>query len=157
MDVFLYNTASPPNKVSKTLEHEQQFTNVIFKDKGSLSVVAPEVVIKLSGDVSRMSEYNYMKIPKFGSFYYIEDIRADNNLVTITGKRDPLMTFKKDILASTQYVLRNENKNNNPYIADNEIPVKSQHNYYYKPFGDDVDDRHCINVILETSGKGRPI
>ena len=64
------------------------------------------------------------------------------------------MSFKKDILASTQYVLRQQTKNDSPYLPDDMLPIKSTHNYWFKTFGQDVIKKDCARVILATTGKG---
>ena len=155
MDVFLSNNSSPPNVVKKSLSKEEKFTNVIFRESGSLSDTEPEIVINLgSRDVSDVSEFNYARIPKFGSYYYIESKYCENNRVRMKLKRDPISTFAKDIYNSKQYVLRNANKYDNPYLIDLELPIKNKANFHWQPFGQDVYDKTCTSIILETAGRG---
>ena len=59
--------------------------------------------------------------------------------VAITGKCDPLMSFKGDILASTQLVVRQEKKTNN-YLIDTDIPLSSKKQIIEHEFGDSIDD-----------------
>lgn len=45
--------------------------------------------------------------------------------VAITGKVDVLMSFKTDIIGSTQLIVRQEKKTNN-FLIDTDIPLSSK-------------------------------
>lgn len=157
MNVILYNCSDAYNVVDKDLKDGLTVENVRFFDDGSISVKNPTLKLNVVSDVSELSEYNYISIPKLGSYYYITSMSANGGLIIIETVRDVLMTFKKDIKASTQYVIRQEMKYKNPFLQDGELPIRSDHNYVYEPFqGPDgpVFDKSCINVILETIGRG---
>ena len=59
--------------------------------------------------------------------------------VAMTGKCDPLMSFKGDILDSTQLVVRQEKKTNN-YLIDTDIPLSSKKQIIEYEFGDSIED-----------------
>lgn len=156
MDVLLYKNSAPPNKVDKSnnLSKKLKIENVRFIEKGTLSVLNPSVLVNITTEISDISQYNYMQIPKFDRYYYIDSIETEGGLIRINGRCDVLMSHKADILASKQYILRQEKYNNSPYLDDNMLPIRSDHNYVAKPFGSYVDDRTCGRVILATTGKG---
>lgn len=156
MDVLLYKNSAPPNKVDKSnnLSKKLKIENVRFIEKGTLSVLNPSVLVNITTEISDISKYNYMQIPKFDRYYYIDSIETEGGLIRINGRCDVLMSHKADILASKQYILRQEKYNNSPYLDDNMLPIRSDHNYVAKPFGSYVDDRSCGRVILATTGKG---
>ena len=156
MDVLLYKNSAPPNKVDKSnnLSKKLKIENVRFIEKGALSVLNPSVLVNITTEISDISKYNYMQIPKFDRYYYIDSIETEGGLIRINGRCDVLMSHKADILASKQYILRQEKYNNSPYLDDNMLPIRSDHNYVAKPFGSNVDDRTCGRVILATTGKG---
>ena len=154
MHVSLYTNQSPPNKVKKKLLNEKEFTGVIFKEKDSLDILNPSILVKITDEVSDVSKYNYMFINKFKRYYFIDSISAEGGLWRINGRVDVLMSHKKDILASKQYIIRQETNNNSPYLDDNMMPISSQHNYVGKKFGRKVADVTCGRVILATTGKG---
>lgn len=163
MDIILYRNVSPPNTVRKknnngkfisTAEQGHLVENVRFVEHGALDILNPELLLQLSDDVEYIASYNYVKIPKFDRFYYIDDISTEGGLFRIKCRVDVLMSHKSDILASKQYIIRQQNRNNSPYLEDNILPIRSDHAYYCKPFGADVDDRTCGRVILSTTGKG---
>lgn len=154
MNVKLYRNQSPPNKVKKKLLNEKEIDGVVFKDKDSLDILNPAVLLKMTSKAKDIAKYNYMKIEDFNRYYYIDSVSAEGGLWKIVGRVDVLMSHKKDILASKQYIIRQEKNNNSPYLDDNMLPISSQHNYIGKKFGRKVADVTCGRVILATTGKG---
>ena len=143
MILKLFKTKSAPNVVSKSLSEVAAFDEVIFKEDTSL--LNPTVIIN---GVSNSSTYtiedigkcNYFSIPKVDRYYFITDIvMLHGGRVAISGKVDPLMSFKTDILSSTQLIVRQEKKTNN-YLIDTEIPLSSKKQIIEHEFGDAIRD-----------------
>lgn len=143
MVFHLYKTKSAPNVVDKNLVSVKRYDEVIFKEDTSL--ITPTVIIN---GVSNQSDItiedigtsNYFSIPKVGRYYFITDIEMiKGGRVAISGKCDPLMSFKGDILASTQLIVRQEKKTNN-YLIDTEIPLSSKKQIIEYEFGDKIED-----------------
>ena len=159
MDIILYNTSSPPNKVVKDLgKTSLKIENVRFKENGALSITHPTILITIGSDVSRLAKYNYLKIPKFSRYYWFEVGETRAGLVEITCTVDPLMSFKDDIKdqrsnAPKQYITRSQSFTNK-LLVDNMLPMYSNHTLDIKTFGESVYSRNCGHVILETIGKG---
>lgn len=156
MTIKLYKNSAPPNKVDKSanLTKKKTIENVKFKREDYLSVLNPVILLQLTSDVGDIAQYNYVEIAKFNRFYYIDSIETEGGLIKISCRCDVLMSHKRDILNSKQYILRQETKNNSPYLDDNMLPIRSDHGYLMKPFGNYVDDRSCGRIILATTGKG---
>lgn len=158
MYVYLFSTPSAPNVVDKQKIKPAdglRLEGVVFKDNNSLDVLNPTVVFNTNNNLVDMSKYNYMRIPIFTRYYFIEKVSTRGALIEVTGKSDPLTSFKNDIKNSTQIIARTSNKNiANMYLTDNEFPVEVQNDYHIKNFGNAVSDSNCIHVILETAGKG---
>jgi hypothetical protein len=154
MNVTLGRITEPPNQVEKTMKKTPQHTYsaTFFRDE-CLDVRNPVIQIKTS-DFTNIVKYNYCYIEDLKRYYYIDDISAENGIAIIKCRVDVLNSFKEDILNSIQYVLRQENINASPYLQDNLLPIRSDHNYIFEPFGDNVDDRTCGRMILATAGKG---
>lgn len=136
-------TKSAPNVVNKVLTEVVAFDEVIFKDDTSL--LNPTIIIN---GVSNASSYtiedigtsNYFSIPKVNRYYFITDITMmSGGRVAITGKVDVLMSFKTDILGSTQLIVRQEKKTNN-YLIDTDIPLSSKKQVIEHEFGDSIVD-----------------
>lgn len=139
----IYKTKSAPNVVNKTLSEVVKFEEVIFKEDTSL--LNPTIIIN---GVSNASSYtiedigtsNYFSIPKVNRYYFITDITMmSGGRVAITGKVDVLMSFKTDILGSTQLIVRQEKKTNN-YLIDTDIPLSSKKQVIEHEFGDSISD-----------------
>lgn len=166
MDIILYKNISPPNQVKKKnqngalIKDSSQGTlvsDVRFFESGTLDILNPILLLNLTTDIEDISVYNYVKIPKFGRFYFIDKISTEGGLIRFECRVDVLMSHKTDILKSKQYVMRQQNKNNSPYLNDNLLPIRSDHNYLGKPFGGNVADTTCGRIILATTGKGGTI
>lgn len=139
----IYKTKSAPNVVNKTLSEVVTFEEVIFKEDTSL--LNPTIIIN---GVSNASSYtiedigtsNYFSIPKVNRYYFITDITMmSGGRVAISGKVDVLMSFKTDILGSTQLIVRQEKKTNN-YLIDTDIPLSSKKQVIEHEFGDSIAD-----------------
>lgn len=139
----IFKTKSAPNVVNKVLTEVVAFEEVIFKE--DTSILNPTIIIN---GVSNASSYNiedigtsnYFSIPKVNRYYFITDITMmSGGRVAITGKVDVLMSFKNDILGSTQLIVRQEKKTNN-YLIDTEIPLSSKKQVIEHEFGDAIAD-----------------
>lgn len=143
MVFHLYKTKSAPNVVDKKLISVKKYDEVIFKDDTSL--INPTVIINGVSNqsditIENIGTCNYFSIPKVGRYYFITDIvMLKGGRVAISGKCDPLMSFKGDILASTQLIVRQEKKTNN-YLIDTEIPLSSKKQIIEYEFGDTIED-----------------
>lgn len=139
----IFKTKSAPNVVNKTLSDVVTFEEVIFKEDTSL--LNPTIIINgVSNDSSYTIEdigtSNYFSIPKVNRYYFITDITMmRGGRVAITGKVDVLMSFKADILGSTQLIVRQEKKTNN-YLIDTDIPLSSKKQVIEHEFGDSIAD-----------------
>ena len=137
MRIVLYNNKSGNNVVSKTLSNEKEMNGVFLKN--DTSIINP--VFLLSGfDVSQFTDYNYLYVPSFHRYYFINNFVAKTGkIVEISAHVDVLMSYKSDILASTQMIERQQNKANN-YILDNSLPLQANRKISYYNFGEDFDN-----------------
>lgn len=139
----IFKTKSAPNVVNKVLTEVVAFDEVIFKEETSL--LNPTIIIN---GVSNSSSYNiedigtsnYFSIPKVNRYYFITDITMmRGGRVAITGKVDVLMSFKTDIIGSTQLIVRQEKKTNN-FLIDTDIPLSSKKQVIEHEFGESIVD-----------------
>lgn len=139
----IYKTKSTPNVVNKVLSEVVAFDEVVFKEETSL--LNPTIIIN---GVSNASSYtiedignsNYFYIPKVNRYYFITDITMmSGGRVAISGKVDVLMSFKTDIIGSTQLIVRQEKKTNN-YLIDTDIPLSSKKQVIEHEFGNSISD-----------------
>lgn len=158
MTVELYKNSSSYEVVEKSLTDKIELTDVRFKDNGSLNIETPTVITpNFKSDAADIAAYNYMYIPKFKRYYYIGKISYSGGLAVIEASEcDLLMTYKSEILASTQLVLRQEEKKNR-YIVDKNLILHDDFEFKIKEFGSPVYDTSCLSVVLETAGTGTTV
>lgn len=111
MTVTLYKTSSQRNKVTKDLTSALQLSEV--KLKGECSIEKPRLMLTGVTDFT----YNYLYIPNYNRYYYINDYTiVTNNLVMIDCEVDVLMSFKDSILANKGTIERNASVYNSMFI-----------------------------------------
>ena len=117
MNITLYKTKSANNVINKKLVSEKNLgNNCILAD--NTSVTSPTVIIGGIKSLDSISDYNYAYIPQCHRYYYINDIIAlSGGRVKLILSVDVLMSFKTDILNSTQLVTRQKNQGK-MYLAD---------------------------------------
>lgn len=102
--------------------------------KENTSVMTPTIMLK-KNTPPMDSKYNYMRIPAFGRYYYIEDIENVNDTFwIIRAKCDVLYTYRTDIL------------NSRCILDKTEEPGKA--NLYYDD-GSFVMDSRKYNQVLD--------
>lgn len=160
MDIIVYKNSAPPNKIDKsksittvTINGSNKIEDVRFVEENSLDILNPSILVNIGTEVSNCAKFNYIKIPKFNRYYFIDKISTEGGLVRIDCRCDVLFSHMKDILNSTQYVIRSEAERS-AYIVDNEVPIRSDKHFIQTVFGNPVDNKACPYVILETTGKG---
>lgn len=93
MDITLYKNNSPNYFVNKILAGATTFSGTLRDES---SVIEPILML----EASNLSQYNYLYIPSFGRFYYINNIESvRNNLWRLTCHVDVLNTYRSEILA----------------------------------------------------------
>ena len=114
MKIYLYkfskhaNSTALPISTTPKVEHDCQI-------KTPSSVTSP--VVQLA-KASNPNGYNYAYIPSFSRYYFIDEITYNLGVWQISMTTDVLGSYRSDILASSQYVLRNASTYN-ANILDN--------------------------------------
>lgn len=115
IEITLYKTTSKNNEITKDLENGINLQGTL---KEATSILNPVITIKTNNNILSC---NYCYIPLFSRYYYITDIIVDHAYMTLNLRVDVLMSFKADILASTQIISRQENAFNLD-IIDEKMP-----------------------------------
>lgn len=111
MDITLYSNTSPNNKINKALSAARQLSCTL---KGGSDVLRPQIEIIGAG----ISSYNYMYIPFFGRYYFIEDIEnLRENLWRVTGRVDVLQTYASQILNNRAVIRNSTTEGANNYLT----------------------------------------
>lgn len=93
MEIVIGTIADEKNKLNKTFNNQRTYRGNLRQEA---SITNPQIII----EAENLSLFNYMYIPQFGRYYYITDIVSiRNNLWSVFGKVDVLMSFKDGILS----------------------------------------------------------
>lgn len=104
MTIKIQRNKSPNNKIGKDIDDILVLSGTL---KSQTSVVRPTILIQ--ANVSTVAGCNYMTIEDFGRSYYIEDVvSVTNDTCSITGRCDPLESFKEEIWASGAIIAKSE-------------------------------------------------
>lgn len=149
MTIKTYRFSGDSRKIDKTLTLVKTYSNAEIV--GNMSVQTPTISLQLDS-FTDVINFNYIYIPELRRYYYVENstIREDG-FVQIQCRVDVLKSFKADILASTQYIERQENKCSYQ-LPDNLYNIKSNRNLTIKNFGDEIIVPN-YDFILTTYGK----
>ena len=114
--------------------------------RNECSVQNPSVLMRVTA--SSISGCNYMYISEFGRYYFITDITAvSDTLSMVSGRCDVLKTYAAGIRSNSCILKRSANLNE-PFINDGSYTMKSQMTTDYYPFPVFFPD--ADNIILIT-------
>lgn len=103
MQITLYVNNSDKKQIGKTLSDNLVITGTLRDES---SITEPNILIELENP----SIYNYVYIPQFKRYYFIDDIiSVRNNIWLLKLSVDVLESFKSDIL-DLDVILRNTEK-----------------------------------------------
>ncbi len=102
----------------------------VLKDPSG--VIAPELYVYLN-DETIPANANYAYIPKFNRYYYVTEWTWNKGAWTVSLTVDSLASFKTEIGASTQYVLRSQS-DYDLNVADDIYPFKAAFTHEFKSF-----------------------
>ena len=119
VNVELYKNLSDNRYVTKNIVLMDTVLAVWYENT---SIVTPTIRFTFP---SELYDVNYAKIPAFGRYYYITDVRTlQGHGVEMDLRCDVLMTYKGIILNSTQFISRNEGIGKPSFIADSNYPLR---------------------------------
>lgn len=112
MDITLYKNNSPNNFITKVIANSASFTGTLRQNS---SVIDPVIII----EAQNLSTYNYMYIPEFSRFYFINNIESiRNNLWRLTCHVDVLMTYRSQILDHQAIVCKQSSTEKSDLMID---------------------------------------
>lgn len=106
LNIKLYNMAFNPIVLNKQLSTPTDYSCVI---KDAIDLMNP--VIELEFDASILNK-NYMYIPDFGRYYFIEPPKIVGKRIFIQGHVDVLKTYNSQIRSGNCTATRSNKKNN---------------------------------------------
>jgi hypothetical protein len=115
MEIQFFVNQSEPNKLNKQLLQGDTFNGTL---RNECEIEEPTILIESD---STLTSYNYFYIPDFNRFYFRTSITfVRKNLWRVTGKSDPLMSFKEAILEFKVILKDSENAGANNYLSGNQ-------------------------------------
>lgn len=116
--ITLMQNTSPVNKIGKNLSSQLE---VVGDLRSETSIIDP--VITIECDLADLTNCNYMYVPEFNRYYFVNNIRSiRNGLVEFSCHVDVLETYKDQIRANSAIIKRQEN-NWNLYLNDGTFKV----------------------------------
>ena len=152
MVIELCKTTDNPNKVNKSIEVITELTSVKFID--DTSITNPVIRTSNIRDITNLRKdgVNYVHINALGRYYFIKDIVArKDGFVDLYLDVDVLMSFKDDILSSTQIINRAENLIT-PSIMDESVELQQNLNVTNYHIENDVIYTNYLNFVLKLGG-----
>lgn len=120
MTFSIGNTSDDPRKIKKSYHAVSSFSGTL---KNDCSTSQPIILVECN--ISTIARCNYMYIPSFGFYYYVDAIKSvSNKLCEIQGHKDVLMSNADDILSSPIIAKRSQS-NYDLYLDDANFKVKS--------------------------------
>jgi hypothetical protein len=142
MTIEFYVNQSEKNRLDKTLVSAFNLNGELKED---CSIIDP--VIKIVGDVSSMASVNYMYIPSFGRYYFINNVISINNeICEVHAHVDVLSTYKDEIRAQRAVVSRQEKKWN-LYLNDGVFKTYQNPYIITKAFSSGFTSQHFVLSI----------
>lgn len=134
MTIILYSSNSEPHRVDKLLTTIAELTGTL---KNETSIINPTILIE-SYDYSMIPSCNYIYIPDFNRYYFINDmVSVKNGLWSISCHVDVLMTYKNQFRKLPAILARQENLYN-LYLNDDRFLIDAQRIYQTKVFPNSV-------------------
>lgn len=157
ISLILYQCGDDDRVVRKKLENRHSFSKITLKE--DCTITNPIFILgavagsdEAQDTVGWWRQFNYCYCPNFDRYYFIVDITfTQNRFVQIECASDVLMSFKEDILRSTQLVTRQEYKQQR-YIPDTTLPIHAAVKTQITTFGNAVGGID-YTLVLETVGK----
>ena len=145
LSVTLYNSASPVEKIGKTLTAGGSYSCTL---KDTTSVLNPLLIVRTSDPVYN---YNYLYIQEFGRYYFINDIRSvNNNVWEISAHVDVLETYSTAILANSA-VIKRQASQYNLYLDDPDFHAYNYERIQTLKFPANTFNKN-LNYVLVVNG-----
>ena len=127
--ITFYTFAKKKNSLKLPTGATSRTYNCVFKE--ATDIMNPVIELDTAVSVS----YNYAYVPSVGRYYFVKDWTSEtNDIWSASLVCDVLATWRTEILASYQYVVRNQSKYNLE-VPDNMYPMIDGVEYSVNDFG----------------------
>lgn len=121
MNVYLFSFSKRENSTKQPTLSSSKKVNCYLKARSTTTQANLEFQT-----IENPTSYNYVYIPDFKTYYYIQDWAYEKNIWTASCVNDVLATYKSNIGSSELYVLRSSSSYDTDLI-DNFYPIKPSH------------------------------
>lgn len=152
MKISLCKTESIANKVDKKFDIVEDLENAKFVD--NVTILSPKIRTSIFKNVSLLKNngINYVYIPSLKRYYFIRDIEfTKDGFIDFFLDIDILMSYKDDILNSSQIINRAENLVT-PMLIDTDIPLQQNLNVTNYNLDNDILYTNYTNFVLKLGG-----
>lgn len=151
MEIYLYKFSKPSNSLALPGKN----TDSVVYD---CQVKTPSAISNPAVQLTKSAEplgYNYAYLPAYERYYFINDITYGLGVWYLDLSVDTLASFRADILASTQYVLRNTGVYNSD-IVDDLYTTDAGFTYASNSAGNviDTDSSTAVNYFNDNFSNG---
>ena len=128
MQLDFYTTTSEKNRLTKSLSGLQTMSGHLVE---MCDVVNPTIKV---GFASSLLTKNYVYIPAFGRYYFINSMQIENQEIVMNLHVDVLMTYAQQIKNSNAHIIRSAS-NYDEFIIDEMIINKANTRTYQRKIG----------------------
>ena len=147
MKVYIYKNNSDKLKMNKSLNLLKTVEKVHIKD--NTSIIRPVLELSKDNIEDVISKANYLYISLFERYYFIDNIVfTPKRTAELHCSVDVLKTYYNSIKGKSFLIDRQE-KIYSPMIVDNELPIRSERNYYRSSvnlFSSENFDKYILSV-----------
>lgn len=145
MNVTLYNYSGDRRQLSKYLGTAIA-TVTILAITDTTNIIRPTIIID-----TRAFNFNYVYIPDFGRYYYVDNIQLLNGQrIALQLSCDVLMSHAGAI-RSSQCIADRSTSDVNPYLVDRTIPSRDDAKVYVRKMGSSPFT--TTSYVLQVAGR----
>lgn len=152
MQVILYTFSKRENSTKRPSDAGTPYTGNLLD---SCSILNPSIGFNFGGTGNGPGAYNYAYIPEWNRFYWIDAWTWNPGLWIASMTVDALATWRDDIGASTQYVVRSSARFNGDivdalYPATGDNTTTQNEEYFWRIF----NFTYVVGIIGKSAGLG---
>lgn len=128
MTISLFSVSDDRKKINKNLDDKAALCAVSANLKTPCSVMRPVLEITKAAPGTNWYQCNYVSIPAFGRFYFVDSITVGNDgIITLELSIDVLFTYA-DALMGKQFQIIRAERYYGAYFVDTQIPLLADKN-----------------------------
>lgn len=148
MIVHIYKCSDSRNTLNKTLTDEKEITANANRD---VDIINPVMMLVT---VENIAEYNYIYIPEFQRYYFIESMKVNRTgIYEVNLHEDVLFTYR-DKIKECKGLITESNKNVDGYYNNLSIPIDVRPNTKKFTFPNSFPSE-TTNVLVVVNDRGK--